>query len=85
MQGLGRMEMDNLRDWEAKFNFKYPIAGSLVKGVIPATMHQQLPAVRGFIVKGEWKRTRRASSMACGDKVARRQCPRRRWLVSFRH
>ena len=32
MQGLGRMEMDNLRDWEAKFNFKYPIVGSLVKG-----------------------------------------------------
>ncbi|CAL5225355.1 g8158 [Coccomyxa viridis] len=32
LEGLGRMEMDNLRDWEAKFNFKYPIVGSLVKG-----------------------------------------------------
>ena len=31
LQGLGRMELDNLRDWEAKFNFKYPIVGSLVK------------------------------------------------------
>ena len=30
LQGLGRMEMDNLRDWEAKFNFKYPIVGSLI-------------------------------------------------------
>lgn len=31
MQGLGGMELDNLRDWEAKFNYKYPIVGSLVK------------------------------------------------------
>lgn len=30
-QGLGAMELDNLRDWEAKFNFKYPIVGSIVK------------------------------------------------------
>jgi len=30
-QGLGAMELDNLRDWEAKFNFKYPIVGSVVK------------------------------------------------------
>ena len=29
-QGLGAMELDNLRDWEAKFNFKYPIVGSVV-------------------------------------------------------
>lgn len=31
LEGLGAMEMDNLRDWEAKFNFKYPIVGSVVK------------------------------------------------------
>ena len=29
LQGLGAMELDNLRDWEAKFNFKYPIVGSI--------------------------------------------------------
>ena len=30
VQGLGGMELDNLRDWEAKFHYKYPIVGSLV-------------------------------------------------------
>ena len=29
-QGLGGMELDNLRDWEAKFHYKYPVVGSLV-------------------------------------------------------
>ncbi len=30
VQGLGGMELDNLRDWEAKFHYKYPVVGSLV-------------------------------------------------------
>jgi hypothetical protein len=30
LQGLGAMELDNLRDWEAKFNYKYPIVGRVV-------------------------------------------------------
>ena len=30
LQGLGAMELDNLRDWEAKFNYKYPVKGTLV-------------------------------------------------------
>lgn len=25
------MELDNLREWEAKFNWKYPVVGRLVK------------------------------------------------------
>jgi len=31
LEGLGAMEMENLREWEAKFNWKYPVVGRLVK------------------------------------------------------
>ncbi|KAF8057743.1 ALG10 [Scenedesmus sp. PABB004] len=31
LSGLGAMELDALRDWEAKFNSKYPIVGRLVQ------------------------------------------------------
>eukprot|EP00882_Tetradesmus_deserticola_P006037 GHRQ01006355.1.p1 GENE.GHRQ01006355.1~~GHRQ01006355.1.p1 ORF type:complete len:241 (+),score=85.60 GHRQ01006355.1:619-1341(+) len=31
LTGLGPVELDALRDWEAKFNSKYPIIGRLVK------------------------------------------------------
>ena len=30
LQGLQRMELDSLRDWEARFYSKYPIVGSVV-------------------------------------------------------
>lgn len=32
LEGLGAMELDNLREWEAKFHYKYPVVGSVVKG-----------------------------------------------------
>ncbi|KAF6255702.1 cytochrome b5-like heme/steroid binding domain-containing protein [Scenedesmus sp. NREL 46B-D3] len=31
LSGLGPVELDTLREWEAKFNSKYPIIGKLVK------------------------------------------------------
>lgn len=31
LEGLGAMEMDNLKEWEAKFNWKYPVVGKLIK------------------------------------------------------
>lgn len=31
LEGLGGMEMENLKDWESKFYYKYPVVGSLVK------------------------------------------------------
>lgn len=31
LEGLGAMEMDSLKEWEMKFNSKYPIVGKLVK------------------------------------------------------
>jgi membrane-associated progesterone receptor component len=31
LAGLGPVELDALREWEAKFNSKYPIVGRLVK------------------------------------------------------
>ena len=31
LEGLGGMEMDNLKEWEAKFNWKYPVVGRLLK------------------------------------------------------
>eukprot|EP00878_Enallax_costatus_P008046 GHUV01008413.1.p1 GENE.GHUV01008413.1~~GHUV01008413.1.p1 ORF type:complete len:239 (+),score=26.50 GHUV01008413.1:190-906(+) len=31
LEGLGAMEMDSLKEWEMKFNSKYPIVGQLVK------------------------------------------------------
>lgn len=31
LEGLGAMELDNLREWEAKFNWKYPVVGHLVQ------------------------------------------------------
>jgi membrane-associated progesterone receptor component len=30
LSGLGPVELDALREWEAKFNSKYPIVGRLV-------------------------------------------------------
>jgi hypothetical protein len=33
--GLGKFELENLRDWEARFHAKYNIVGSLVTA--PAT------------------------------------------------
>lgn len=30
LEGLGAMELDNLKEWEAKFNWKYPVVGRLV-------------------------------------------------------
>ncbi|KAF5827265.1 cytochrome b5-like heme/steroid binding domain-containing protein [Dunaliella salina] len=32
LEGLGFTELDILRDWEAKFNIKYPVIGTLVAG-----------------------------------------------------
>ena len=32
VSGLGPMEMESLRDWRAKFDFKYPVVGSVVEG-----------------------------------------------------
>ena len=32
LTGLGAMELDNLRDWTAKFEYKYPIVGRVVEG-----------------------------------------------------
>jgi membrane-associated progesterone receptor component len=32
LSGLGPVELDALREWEAKFNSKYPIVGKLIKG-----------------------------------------------------
>lgn len=29
LEGLGYTELDTLRDWEAKFRFKYPVVGSV--------------------------------------------------------
>lgn len=29
--GLGALEMDNLRDWRAKFEYKYPVVGRIVE------------------------------------------------------
>ncbi len=31
LEGLGAMELDNLKEWEAKFNWKYPVVGRLIK------------------------------------------------------
>jgi hypothetical protein len=31
LEGLGAMELDNLQEWEAKFNWKYPVVGKLIK------------------------------------------------------
>jgi membrane-associated progesterone receptor component len=30
LEGLGAFELDNLKEWEAKFNWKYPVVGRLV-------------------------------------------------------
>lgn len=30
LEGLGPVEMEHLRDWQAKFNAKYPIVGKIV-------------------------------------------------------
>ena len=35
LEGLGFTELDILQDWEAKFNIKYPIVGSLVNNNMP--------------------------------------------------
>lgn len=32
LSGLGPMEMESLRDWRAKFDFKYPVVGSVREG-----------------------------------------------------
>ena len=32
VSGLGPMEMESLRDWRAKFDFKYPVVGSVREG-----------------------------------------------------
>jgi membrane-associated progesterone receptor component len=32
LSGLGPMEMESLRDWTAKFDFKYPVVGRVVEG-----------------------------------------------------
>ena len=31
VSGLGALEMDNLRDWRAKFEYKYPVVGKIVE------------------------------------------------------
>lgn len=31
LEGLGAMELDNLKEWEGKFNWKYPVVGKLIK------------------------------------------------------
>jgi membrane-associated progesterone receptor component len=31
LEGLGAMELDNLKEWEAKFNWKYPVVGRLIQ------------------------------------------------------
>ena len=31
VSGLGALEMDNLRDWRAKFEYKYPVVGKVVE------------------------------------------------------
>lgn len=31
LSGLGHMELSNLKEWEDKFNWKYPVVGRLVK------------------------------------------------------
>ena len=31
VSGLGALEMDNLRDWRAKFEYKYPVVGRVVE------------------------------------------------------
>lgn len=31
LEGLGKMELDTLADWQAKFNSKYPIVGKIVQ------------------------------------------------------
>jgi membrane-associated progesterone receptor component len=31
LTGVGKMELDTLREWQAKFNSKYPIVGTVVK------------------------------------------------------
>jgi hypothetical protein len=31
LEGLGPMEMDSLKEWEEKFNWKYPVVGRVVK------------------------------------------------------
>lgn len=43
LAGLGAMELDNLRDWEAKFHSKYPVVGRLTEQPGKATAASKAP------------------------------------------
>jgi hypothetical protein len=43
LEGLGKYELDALGEWEAKFQYKYPITGTLIKGNASTIVDGKVP------------------------------------------